>query len=489
MLSSRTLAARLRQPTTSLLRHRVVVVQGGQSKTQWTCCATDNRATPIPIFQQQPRFFSSAAATATADVPSMEEHIVVPIKHSRKLPPPTCRDITELQEHTDHLLTTPLGSLYAYQDSHDSNSNEALFKAWEAADTSIQLAEYVLRGHASWIPNSQYYSSDDDNAKSPLTPVQHVQRMQAVLDRLQEEGKLYMELRQGRLTQKGKEAAGTTTTTPPEDDSDSSSDSSSSSDEESDTGDNEKSTADSDESDSDDDDKKDHLSLARDYSKDFCPPGPTAVMYDTLLDAMAAATASPQSGSPTVCPWSPEDFASLLSQLLHAHALDGGDLENTNEATYPTMQSYNACLRGIANLPYTTTTIATDDHANKTSASNNDDELRDQAVGCSFGIFNTLTHTPSSRFSRNAATFAYMLQSVDKYVPTSRVKGNVTVALWMQASKLGVVNQSVVDAFVAAQTPSNGEEFVEFLETRQNLQEMPQTWRRNAKSLQHASIY
>jgi hypothetical protein len=393
----------------------------------------------------------------------------IPFRHSIKAPPKVLRHQSqELQQFTEQLLTASPGSLFGYQDAHTTRDD-----AWKAAESTIQLAEYVLRGHASWIPNSRYYkkTKNESSSDADLTSsvAQHVAQMQTIVARLQQEGQVYMQLRHERLAQKFQEKqalAGGMNNNMEEEGTD-----------------------------------ELFITLA-DTTQAFAPPGATVTMYDVLLDSMSVCSCSDEqheleeeeaTTSTTTTHFTPSEFVTLLRQVQAAHALDGGDAMNTNRFTFPTMQSFNATLRGIASYkpPKSTTTTSGGDEQIQL------ERIRDQAMEA-FGIYNSLAHTTSERLKRNSATITYMLQIVQKYIPTSRTKGNVAFSIWLHATKEGIVDShsscsssmsstvSVQQAYRETNTPSNGMEFDDLVEERCAPDfVLPTKWIRHSKNRRH----
>jgi hypothetical protein len=288
--------------------------------------------------------------------------------------------------------------------------------------------------------------------------------MKTLLERMQQEGTMYMELRhEKRLHDRGGTLVERGQAVPDNAESSESGSSTSSSDE------------DSDSSDDDDDDEND----ARRKTLDFAPPGPTTRMYDAVLDGMATTTTTTAT---------PMDYFHLATSVLEAHELDADyDHDNNNndyylEYTRPTMVTYNAPLRGIATNGSALT----------------DEVVRDDALTAAFSLYNSLTH--SDHLHRNASSIAYMLQIVNHAIPASRVKGNMSVTFWQQASKLGIVDQKVVEAIQQihgggddggdGDQLTNGKEFQVFLDhISPKDEELPQRFRRFVNKYQHSKHY
>jgi hypothetical protein len=353
----------------------------------------------------------------------------------------------ELQEQTVGILETPVGQLYASQASKEGRD-----AAYDIAYDTIQLVEYLHLGHARSIPGSLY--SPKEGASEALE--NPVEAMQQLLQRMQAEGDMYMELRNAKLM----------ADLPPDDEredpSESEDDSSSSSDDEDDEDKDGDSGSDEDESSSSDeeDEKGNQGSDGKRrgsgsvFSQDFAPPGPTAKLYEALLDGMACVGGGVEE---------PMEYYDLAEKMLHANDLDQGN----NVHTLPTLVTYNAALRGIAQCEYST------------------EPLRDDALSSAFGLYNHLTH--SLHLPRNAMTIVYMLQVVNQALPASRVKGNISVSFWQHASDLGLVTDDVIKAVQQVHEPLNGPEFGVFLERISG--DLPQKQRRFVNKYKHSDHY
>jgi hypothetical protein len=401
---------------------------------------------------------SSAAAAA------ME----LPTRHSLNQPPRVCSDPVELQEETQKLLETPAGQLYASQ----ATAVGGIEEAYDLAYTTIKRAEYLQFGYASQIAGSLYAPLVDDGSSSPNNlsseddPISS--GMLPLLNRMKQEGELYMNLRHEKRMVGGSKA--------PDDfmpgyakaksdfntdekgylpSSDDSSDDSSSSDEE----DAAEDSVLSDDSSSSDDDSDDESGSAGPIPGgsgatvlDFAPPGPTAKMQEALLDVMACV------GEAT-----PSEYYEVALQIMDANDLDKG----SNSYTLPSHVTYNASLRGIAKCDLS------------------DDMVRDDALSSSFSLYNHLTH--SLHLPRNIMTIVYMLQVVDNAIPASRVKGNISVTLWDHASRLGIANEQVIEAMKNLHEPTNGPEFDILLEEISG--KLPQKYRRFVNKYAHSKYY
>lgn len=198
---------------------------------------------------------------------------------------------------------------------------------------------------------------------------------------------------------------------------------------------------------------------------DFATPGVTTAMYDTILDAMACATQvsleaeSPSSSSESTSflqMLEPDDIYRVAGAAWQAHDLNnqysGG--ETFFPCTTPTMVTYNATLRGIGNICVSSTL--------------NDDQkalIIDQGLAHGFGVYNQLTHNDHGLPKRNGASIVYLLNIIKACIPPSRTRGNMTVALWHQASMEGLVTPELIQSMEELHGESNGPEFDVFLES------------------------
>lgn len=335
----------------------------------------------------------------------------LPTRHSRNLPPPVCRDALELNNLTAELQQV---KFVPYTLSQEDD-------LWELNDTIIQKAEYTIRGHAACIPDSLWYKNGDSSSDGD--PTEHVDSMQAILTQLQQQNNIYMNLRRQLRSQVAEYSN--------DDDNDSDSSSSSS-----------------------DDDESTTTSSSSSHSK--AGPGPTVEMWDTMLDSMAVSLPST----------SPLAYKDILEKVLKRHSLDGGPEYNTNPYTFPTILTFNAVLRGVANVDY---------------SGEGDEMIRDDALETAFGVYDEMKW----HADRNSATFVYMLGVVEKFLPPSRSRGNIAHGLWSHATRMNVASSQVLDALHKAHKPSNGEQFDEWLEMVNNIRKTPLEWRKKHKQLRY----
>lgn len=380
------------------------------------------------------------------------------------------------------------------------NSSEA---AWTLADPVCQKVEFLLRGYAHSIAGTQWNrwvtsnnnnhnytmglgrkdnDNDDDEDVNDLdnTTSLALINMLSLMDRLQEEGYLYMQLRADRMEEL--EALSDDETMS---DSDSSEMLASSlndfEDSDSSNGENEiikerenpiddeagleqdLDELESGEEDSDDDEEEEE------YMDDFAAPGPTVHMYDIFLDTVACSMMSGTELASTIIDC--HDCLGFLGEIVARHELDGGDLRNRNPHTIPTLQSFNSAIRIAANAPWSS------------SAGNDDADTaatdRENALILALGAFDALSQ--SAILERNSATYTYLLQTIAKYFPPSQSRGNIARGMWQHALLQGVIDEGVMDAMIAVNTPSNGpihDKYVQETIAGKQLNDLTHKWRR-----------
>jgi hypothetical protein len=428
--------------------------------------------------------------------------------------------------------------------------------AYDIAQESIQLVEYILRGYNHQFPNSLYSNSNSmtTTRTEPEISVEEASdallTMIDVIDRVQQEGEMYMALRHeayafhATTTNMGMNATTATTSDGHDDDDDSSSSSSSSSSSEEDG------FLDDDEIDEEIEigsstfgeaedlfssivqHKHEHeheleefhvvaaaeagsvVALNRDvpgspsYLNDFACPGMTMAMYDAILDAMACGTElllleggvekNRNEGTLFIRQLNPTYMYQIAESARETHILNNqtGSLSSPSVAkkvdwfpyTIPTMVTYNAALRGIGNL-----CLAGDNNTNK-------QQLVDECLACGFGLYNHLTHNDHGLPKRNAASIIYLLRIIKACLPPSRTRGNMTVTLWHQASREGIVTPDLIAAIEDVHSESNGPEFDVFLDALGNCLSpsaskddkviiVPQRFARFAKKYKHSRFY
>jgi hypothetical protein len=332
-----------------------------------------------------------------------------------------------LQDLTEQVLQIKFPR---YEASHEGN-------VWEACDDLIQKGEYVLRGHAACIPNTMYYTpehhhaaaaaANNNNKDGTDSPAVHIGQMQAIVNHFEEEGKLYMDLR--------RQIRSSLVLYNPDDSS---------------------ITVNSEEG---------SIQQQEEEEEEDCAgPGPTVDMWDVLLDTGAVTTSRE----------TPVDMARILRRVLERHEEDGGAERNTNPYTVPTILTFNAVLRGVANAPYV---MGEGDNGNDNDDDDNAARMRDEALQTAFGVYDEMRF----HVDRNAATYAYMLRVVAKFLPPSKTRGNIAHGLWTHAKRNHVASRQVLEALHHTNIPSNGVDFDEWFRDNVDIKNTPLNWRKNYK--------
>mmetsp|Transcript_3430 Transcript_3430/g.5044 ORF Transcript_3430/g.5044 Transcript_3430/m.5044 type:complete len:422 (-) Transcript_3430:169-1434(-) len=402
-----------------------------------------------PLVRSRHACFSSSAASAAMSPESSSPSSSVseksgsgstgssvnfPTRHSRSAVPPACLSIAQLNDLTEELLGAKPGSLYKYDNNIVPDESAT---AWKVADKAVQKAEFVIRGHAAQIPDTLWNRilrgnpMFENDATNNVSPTDRIATMHSIIQRLEEEGTMYMKMRlevNSQLAVERKEDEESTAANAPK-------------------------TTTKNEAQGDEEEQPTGFTL-----EDYASPGATVQMYDTILDSMALNT---HADTPlTALPY--------LQRVVERYHHDGGIGQNLNEATVPTVMSFNTVLRAVANTPYT----------------EGQEEVRDNALQVGFTTYDFMRHF----VHRNSATYAYMMQIVAKYIPPSATRGNIAYGMWTQAKKEQVIDQMVIDSTIGAYTPSNGKDFDTWVEETikdKGFENIPQKLRRNSKSRRH----
>lgn len=368
----------------------------------------------------------------------------IPVRHSRKRLPTACTDPSELSERTQELIESPEGSLFTYIPGKDSRKD-----AWIRADETVQLAEYLVRGHNYHIANSTFHRWVSRGECVPAQePETGIKGITSILDRLWDEGYSYMTLRASRLQEVSSrenisdlelqvdENLGLNKEEPDQYEEIFSAT-------ENRNGIEETSLV-----------PLESQSSTRDYTLDFTAPGPTVHMYNLLFDSMACSNIA-----------QPRDCQFYLDCLLLRHELDGGDEKNRNESTFMDTMSLNACIRVAASV----------------AGRDNNIQDRDDAIALAFAAFDVLNQ--STLLELNSATYEYLLQVIAKTFPPSRSRGNIAHGLLEHARDDGLWNTKVLEAYVASNEPSNGDEFDRYIERfikGMRMKDIPEKFRKNS---------
>jgi len=364
-----------------------------------------------------------------------------PILHSRHLPPQVAPEI-ELGSLTEEILGADIGSFYSF----DSNSNpysvpeketiddfhaprrpkhSRQYLQHDISDDFSQKVEYILRGHSKLIPSSimspsaQNQTNKISGNKLNKSTKELAGVMLQILQRVEKEGSYFQEqAEQARLDSQ----------VPVLDDAQTSSsgDSTSSSPNEVDLF----------------APRKKPMVIEKPIQERYTSPGPTIAMYDLVLDAFALC------GDIQTC-------LDIFERAKERHILDGS-YDNQNPKTLLSIMTYNSVIRACANSPY----IAPESVSDIGSESTQNVILRDLGLSTALNMYQELsTPNPSSKkqrnendndcgLSRNDATYAYLIQSIRKYIPACRSRGNISHALFINACNDGVCSAHVQKALL-----------------------------------------
>jgi hypothetical protein len=214
------------------------------------------------------------------------------------------------------------------------------------------------------------------------------------------------------------------------------------------------------------------------------PPGPSIQMYDIILDAMAIGVHLGMENPSSVI----QAAKALQKRALDRYTLDvNAKMDPFNIIpTVPTAMTFNALIRAAS--------LAKFDHR--------DIVLRDVALDAAFTTFDAMYRHVVTEASaklgfqspkRNSATYLYMLQTVEKYIPRSQTRGNIIHSLFVKAAvEEGVLDELIFDTLLHSISPKNvshGENFDQWVtEIRERYGNdkygygFPSKWSMNKKS-------
>jgi hypothetical protein len=402
----------------------------------------------------------------------------LPFLHSRKKLPSVCLDSIELKERTEQILESQVGALFEFNRNKRHVDRDDAQEAWQIATPTIQRVEYLLRGHSAQIPGTLWEKWSSGGGGTNTIPaaddlLRPIEIMDALIERLVEEGSYYMEVRKVHLSQLAWEESIRKEEDPVANDwRKFARDNTIVDDDEEDDDWKEfkKNVADKEKKGTDDNNLEEEEGQD-DLMMDYALPGPTVDMYDIFFDTLAVT--ADKMGDPRQ--FSARKASNLLTsrnvydtfhKLYDRHTMDGGDDLNNNTYTMPTQISYNAAIRTVANLHY----------------DGKSEVYRDLALAVALAMHDAITHSP---LPNNSSTYAYILQVVSKYLPACELKGNVAHAFWKMAKTEGVYNDQVQKAYFQAHQPSNSARHDEWID--KNLKGfdwrtgVPQRWRRRVQ--------
>mmetsp|Transcript_30949 Transcript_30949/g.47199 ORF Transcript_30949/g.47199 Transcript_30949/m.47199 type:complete len:399 (+) Transcript_30949:3-1199(+) len=360
------------------------------------------------------RFFSNAAPG---------QSLKIPTRHSRHLPPPACLLIDQLRDTTDEILENSPGFLIPY----NSSQRDDAWHAWDLADITVQKVEWLIRGYSAQVENTQMHKQYSIEPNED--PRKCVEQILKLVEKMEEEGKMFMDLRSKMRSQLAVE---------------------------------ERKDPDEDLSWKNRDieiNKEANNGQSSDISRGqaFASPGQTIAMFDTLLDTMSMVTDDN----------TPATVGNIVKRIEERFQQDGGLAYNVNPNTVPTQMTWNAGLRAIAN---------TDNSCEKT---------RDDALTSAFSIFH---HLGDANVKRNSATYAFMVQIVAKYIPPSEISANVAHGLWHLAKEDQVINKNLMKAMELIDSGGykKHEQFMTENVRGKTIEDIPQDWRKFGVSLRCA---
>ena len=272
---------------------------------------------------------------------------------------------------------------------------------------------YLMRGYANLMEGSMTQTSKRSQVPSlavesnqetqtlDLTPLEIINVMAKLIDRMNAEGELYVQIRSKLLLQLSQLSKASSLPYLLEDDV---------------SGFDKKNVEvpeEEDEAETEDEQEQNNAwRLERLVSSFGSAPGATPAMYDVVLDAHACLLSQTEDEVITLSLLNSSH--DLLVQLEERHELDESQGYDYH---HPTQCTYNAVLRGCASVP--------------TSVSSTSEEVRDIALVNATRVFDTLVR--GKRVVRNSATYTYYLQTLRKLLPKSPAAGNIAYSVWFQA--------------------------------------------------------
>ena len=413
--------------------------------------------------------------TSSQSPPNTNLFVGLPTRHSRKQLPTVITDLIQLTELASEVIESDIGRLFTYNEyAIDKKQAETRAAAWDIADVTVQKVESVIRGFSYLVPGTMWNrwlaakknknsQSNSESATKVIEDIPHSDLLllqQQLVERLLEEGRAYMTIRNTRMeVMYGKkgitpiagsfDAHGNRVVKK----------------EENDTSNDEPAPKDQG---GDDEDEE----VEDSYLFDFAPPGPTTAMYDTVLDTLAC-TASTVTDRPEALAVAQHFHESIMLR----HTTDGGDLLNDNVHTRPTAVSFNALIRIAAELPYDNSVNISIETSPREEV-----EYRDDITATFITALQQMHEC--GVVHRNSAAYKYALDCVAKYMPPSRIRGNVSTGLFQQARYTCLINNSVIESYIKANTPSNDEWNDNYIRDVLQPGTWPSKWKRDSRKYQ-----
>lgn len=320
-----------------------------------------------------------------------------PTRHSRhhtpSIAPP---DI--LADASNTIIQSNPGTLFAYNPDYLYQSKLDEFEhGLKESNHFQQKVEYILRGYSTLLPSSIVNCTHDTTPPTNLSGISSsdeiVNQMINLLERVELEGRTYVELRSKYHSQLARVSSETT--------------------------DPDSAKSENSETIEDASSEKDSMKL---YIDSYgAPPGRSTTMYDLILDAIAV-----------TIPSSPNKLTLLkTSRELYLRVLNNNELNKkagtveANPSSIPSACTFNAVIR--ASCIETT-----------------DERSRDTAFENMFLAFNTMYH--DDYVYRNSATYRYMLQALKHHFPISELRGNIACGMWQKCITDKVLDMHVYEA-------------------------------------------
>jgi len=354
----------------------------------------------------------------------------LPTRHSRH-DMPLAASSDQLLNLDESLLKKVAGSLYSYPSAllQESSMEKERTEAQRLSEVTRQKVEYTLRGHACLIPHSLSYQDEEDESSSSnsnMSVVERVEQMVALLERAEEESRVFCELRVRLKSQLARHNH------------------------------------------TNDDQEEESIWRQAKLAQNFgTSTGLSIEMYDLTLDAIAVASEQPQQPQQPQLASSSQLAQSILKRVLShdSHKDDTATTNSTSTMTMaPTMLTFNAVLRTVAN------------HQQQSSSSKDGLSLEQ--------LLDIATETFQSMPRRNAATFTYMFQIYERHLPESKSRSNICYALWTQVCRDGLVDLPLMEQM--KRTVQSDPDYHQWAQKElQSIADLPQKYRQNAKRFRY----
>ena len=180
------------------------------------------------------------------------------------------------------------------------------------------------------------------------------------------------------------------------------------------------------------------------------PPGPSAAMYDLTLDAIANIVTTTSNPIPYLY-----KARTLFRNSLTRNELDHKqNFDAININSIPTAATFNAFAR--------ISSMVGENKIRKNGNRATEEEIRDVAITNAFMAFDAVYHHNVVR--RNSATYNYLIQTVIKFFPDCESKGYILVTLWDKCTLgEGVLDENILNSLLTVNSKQCGSKFHEWL--------------------------